>query len=148
VTSIVGSSGSGQKAATYLVPGRAFYVQNAQSSLATTSGCSRYSYSPSGAKTALSVTGSGVLQMGFFIGVNFTSQSARVTIVIDGVTVLNELRSGVIEHYGMIQVGNYQYTATAGQIWSTTEAIPFNESLVINVTCSTAAYYYYRYFKT
>ena len=140
--------GSGQKAATYLVPGRNIYAQSNQGGLAQSSGCTRYIYQPSGAKTALSVTGSGVFQMGMFIGVNFTSQNARVTIIIDGVTVLNELRGGVIENYGMLQAGNYQYSTTAGLSWNSIEHIPFNESLVINVTCSTTAYYYYRYFKT
>ena len=139
--------GSGQKAATYLVPGRNFYVQNNQSGLAQSSGCTRYSYSPSGAKTALSVTGSGVFQMGFFIGINFTSQSARVTIVIDGVTVLNELKSGAIENVGMIQAGSFYYNGTSIQ-FATSDSIPFNTSLNISVTCSTNAYYYYRYFKT
>ena len=140
--------GSQFRAATYLVPGRNFYVQNNQGGLAQSAGCTRYSYSPSGAKTALSVSGSGVFQMGFFIGINFTSGGARVTIIIDGVTVLNELRGGVIENYGMLQAGNYQYSTTAGLSWNSIEHIPFNESLVINVTCATNAYYYYRYFKT
>ena len=139
--------GSGQKAATYLQPGRECYVSAGQDAQAPLSGCIRYAYTSGAARDVIDYTGSGVLQMGFFIGTNFTSGNARVIVTIDGAQVLNELRGGVIENVGMIQAGSFYYNGTSIQ-FATSDSIPFNTSLNINVTCSTNAYYYYRYFKT
>jgi len=138
---------SGQKAATYLQPGRDCYISAGQSGQSSTSGGKQYAYTSGAARDVLNVTGSGVLQLGFFIGINFTSGNARVIINIDGNTVLNELRAGVIENYGMIQVGSYYFNGSTTH-YCNSDSVPFNKSLQINVTCSTNAYYYYRYFKT
>ena len=139
--------GSGQKAATYLQPGRTMFAGSAQSSLNTRSGCVRYNYTTSGAKDVLNVSGSGVLQMGFFLGSAFTSTNSNVKITIDGTIVLNETRSGSIENNGSMQVGSFYFNGTSYQ-YSTTDIVPYNESLVINVTCDAASYYYYRYYRT
>jgi len=138
---------SGLKAATYLQPGRKMFAGSAQSSLNQISGCVRYNYTTSGAKDALNVSGSGVLQMGFFIGAAFTSTNSNVKITIDGTIVLNETTSGSIENNGSMQVGSFYFNGTSYQ-YSTTDSVPYNESLVINVTCNSAAYYYYRYYRT
>ena len=140
------TAGAGAKAATYLQPGKQCYISTGQSSQDAVTGAVRYAYSSGAARDVIIVTGSGVLQLGFFIGINFTSGDARVIITIDGTQVLNELRGGVIENYGMVQAGSY-YT-NAGDTSISTDSIPFNKSLVINVTCSTNAYYYYRYYLT
>jgi len=138
--------GAGQKAATYLQPGRIGYSNTAQGGLDQVIGCIRYDYTPSGAKDALSVTGSGILQMGFFIGTNSASLNSNVKVTIDGNIVLNETKSGSIANEGMIQVGSW-YFSNGSYTYITSDSVPFNESLVINVTCDNAAHYYYRYYK-
>jgi hypothetical protein len=138
---------SGQKAATYLQPGRIGYALSAQNGLEQVVGCTRYDYTPSGAKDVLNVSGSGVLQFGFFIGSSTSSTNSNVKITIDGTIVLNETKSANIYTEGMIQVGSlYFYNGNYSYI--TSDVVPYNESLVINVTCNNAAYYYYRYYKS
>ena len=139
--------GSGQKAPTMLLPGRFGEQPVGLTNVPRyVLGGLQYITSGSGLKTAVDVTGSGVLTAGLFSS-RVTSTSARVIITIDGIEVLDDSGTNIVQ-YCMAQVNSLSVTSgnTGGS--SGSEALPFLKSLKIQCQCNVPGYYTYNYYLT
>jgi hypothetical protein len=104
-----------------------------------------YSYTVSGLKTAVDVTGTGIWTCGIFVS-NSLWTSARVKVTIDDVIVLDGTESIGNWDRGMAQCGALTNAPNSTGGLSFTEGhIPFNSSLKVEVEASHTAYYLYNY---
>ena len=136
----------GAKPPTALLTGRRVQAATAGELGAVRTGTIRYVLAAGTTADAVNVTGSGIWQMGFF-QTDVISTSSNVTVTIDGVQVYTESKANLIT-VGLLQAGAYFFDYVGSEALLAYEAIPFNKSLVINVSCNVEAYYYYNYYLT
>jgi len=141
--------GSGVKAATFLPAGRV--GNNFGYDIASPYSLKKYSYTGgSGTVDAINITGSGA----FTFGIMYKHSSGgtgnnAVEVIIDGVSVLTDSYAGDMQNVGMIQVGMLQYYP--GQIsrdQSSLGHVPFNKSLVVQMSSDDNTAYAYNYYLT
>tara|TARA_R110001599_G_C11979109_1_gene634727 strand:- start:208 stop:645 length:438 start_codon:yes stop_codon:yes gene_type:complete len=140
------TAGGGAKPPTALLTGRRVQASTAGDLGDTRTGTLQYVLAAGTTADAVNVTGSGVWHMGFF-QTDVTSTTATVTVTIDGVQVYTETGGNIIT-YGLLQAGAYFFDYVGNEGMVAYESIPFNKSLVINVSCDVEAFYYYNYYLT
>ncbi len=140
------TAGGGVKAPTALLTGRRTQGSTVGELGATRTGTIRYVLAAGTTADAVNVTGSGVWHMGYF-QTDVTSTTATVTVTIDGVQVYTETAGNIITS-GMLQAGAFFFDYVGSEATLAYESVPFNKSLVINVSCDVEAYYYYNYYLT
>ena len=142
--------GSGQKAATLILPGR--MCSHYQANVDKAVGAIRYNYTGgSGDYQVINVTGSGIWTFGYFYrqdGETTAPRNNNIVVVIDGVTVLDDTNDASLNNSGMIQVGSVLYYTTGKYFASSYGAIQFNTSLSVTISSLDDSKYVYNYHLT
>lgn len=141
------TAGGGIKAVTSIIPGRRNYIITVNSAIDAYAACKKYTYNPGALDTVIDVTGSGFLTFALLSSnINATTTNGHVIITIDGIEVLNDTSLTDLYPNSMTQVGGFVYFS--GSQDTSTDSVPFNKSLKIQVECDDTAYYYYNYYLT
>ena len=143
------TAGGGVKAATTLLTGRTGYHKDEGANLAPRTGSLRVTVAASTPTNVINVTGSGILMFSYLSAIA-TSTVNTVVITIDGTVVLNDTQNRNIgnNQEGMIQAGSFNIMPVSSGQSISYASIPFNTTLLVNVTSDAVAYYYYNYYLT